>query len=116
MILKDGLAELVIGASGGSQIVTSIFMSIVKFYKWSWPLLEVIKSSRLHHQLIPEVLYVESGLPEWVSKGFKFKGHVVCAQSGGSVVQAIARSSDGEISAVSDWWRKDGVSVSISFS
>jgi gamma-glutamyltranspeptidase/glutathione hydrolase/gamma-glutamyltranspeptidase/glutathione hydrolase/leukotriene-C4 hydrolase len=111
IILKDGTAELIIGASGGSQIVTSIFMSIVKFYKWGWPLLEVIKSPRVHHQLIPEAVYAEYGLPEWVSEGLKTKGHMVCRQLGGSVVQTIARTGVGEILAVSDWWRKDGVSV-----
>jgi gamma-glutamyltranspeptidase len=111
IILKDGTAELIIGGSGGSQIVTSIFMSIVKFYKWGWPLLEVIKSPRVHHQLIPEAVYAEYGLPEWVSEGLKTKGHMVCRQLGGSVVQTIARTGVGEILAVSDWWRKDGVSV-----
>jgi gamma-glutamyltranspeptidase len=113
VILRDGLPELIIGASGGSQIVTSIFLSIVKFYKWEWPLLEVIRSPRVHHQLIPEVVYAEFGLPEWVSEGLKMKGHAVSWQSGGSVVQAIARNSVGEILSVSDWWRKDGVSMHV---
>jgi len=95
IILKDGLAEIIIGASGGSQIVKSIFMSIAKFYRWGWPLLGVIRSPRSHNQLIPEVVYAEYGLPEWVSEGLKTKGHIVCRQSGGSVVQAIARTSVG---------------------
>jgi gamma-glutamyltranspeptidase len=78
IILRDGLTEILIGASGGSQIVTSIFMRIVKFYKWGWSLLEVIRNPRVHHQLIPEAVYVEYVLPEWVSEGSKTKGHMMC--------------------------------------
>ena len=36
---------------------------------------------------------------------------LVYRQSGGSVVQAIARTSVGDIFAISDWWRKHGVSI-----
>lgn len=113
IVVEKGKASLVIGASGGSRIVTSVFQAIVKNYLWDYSLLETIKSSRAHHQLIPEIAYLESGVKEKLIEGLKSRGHKVEGVAGGSVLQGIRRYHSGEIVAVSDFWRKGGVSCLI---
>jgi gamma-glutamyltranspeptidase len=109
IIVENGKAALVIGASGGSRIVTSVFQAIVKNILWDLTLLDTVKSPRLHHQLIPEVATMEAGIPQDIIEGLKARGHALVDVAGGSVMQAIRRYSDGRIVAVADWWRKGGV-------
>ncbi|KAJ6263306.1 Gamma-glutamyltransferase [Drechslerella dactyloides] len=105
----NGYPSLIIGGSGGSRIVTSVFLSFIKIYKWGYSLLDTIRSPRVHHQLIPEVAYTEAGLRDDIVLGLKDRGHVVEELPViGSVIQAVHRLPDGEIHAVSDYWRKGG--------
>ncbi|KAI5787033.1 gamma-glutamyltranspeptidase-domain-containing protein [Peziza echinospora] len=105
----DGKPGLVIGASGGSRIVTSVFECIVKSYLWGYDLLDTVKSPRIHHQLLPEVASVEKGVSPFAADGLRLRGHNVTEiPVAGSVVGAIRRLEDGRIFAVADWWRKKG--------
>lgn len=109
---KDGKPGMVIGASGGSRIVTSVFECILKSYLWGYDLLDVVKSPRIHHQLVPEVAYVERGVSEQLVEALRERGHTVQVEAwAGSVVGAVRRTDDGTIFAVADWWRKRGVSA-----
>jgi gamma-glutamyltranspeptidase/glutathione hydrolase/gamma-glutamyltranspeptidase/glutathione hydrolase/leukotriene-C4 hydrolase len=115
IIEADGEPGLVIGGSGGSRIVTGVFQAIVKNYLWGYGLLDTIKSPRVHHQLIPQVVYAEDGVGDWVVEGLRRRGHVVDHRSageasGGSVLQAVKRMETGRVEGVADWWRKGGVS------
>ncbi|EPS40292.1 hypothetical protein H072_5902 [Dactylellina haptotyla CBS 200.50] len=107
----NGYPSLIVGASGGSRIVTSVFLAFIKIFKWNYSLLDTVHSPRVHHQLIPEVAYVEHGVRNDVIQGLKERGHEVEElPTIGSVMQAVLRLPDGEIHAVSDFWRKGGVS------
>lgn len=109
----DGSLSLVIGASGGSRIITGIIECIVKNYLWGYDLLDVVKSARIHHQLLPAVAYVEDGISSKAIESLKERGHTVQVAGGpgaNSVVGIVRRGVDGKVSAVSDWWRKGGVS------
>jgi len=115
IVEEDGTPGLVIGGSGGSRIVTGVFQAIVKNYLWGYSLLDTIKSPRLHHQLIPEVVLAESNTEEWILEGLKERGHAIKLRdlgeaSGGSVIQVVKGMDSGRVEAVADWWRKGGVS------
>jgi len=115
IIEEDGTPGLVIGGSGGSRIVTGVFQAIVKNYLWGYSLLDTIKSPRLHHQLIPEVVTAERGSEKRILEGLEERGHAVHLRgvgetSGGSVIQAVKGMDSGRVEAVADWWRKGGVS------
>ncbi|KAF3092181.1 hypothetical protein TWF103_011315 [Orbilia oligospora] len=105
----NGYPSLIIGGSGGSRIVTGIFLSFIKIYQWGYSLLDTIHTPRVHHQLMPEVAFVEKGLKEDIIQGLEARGHKI-ERLGliGSVIQAIHKLPDGEIHAVSDFWRKGG--------
>ncbi|KAF3119618.1 hypothetical protein TWF569_003650, partial [Orbilia oligospora] len=112
----NGYPSLIIGGSGGSRIVTGVFLSFIKIYQWGYSLLDTIHTPRVHHQLMPEVAFVEKGLKEDIIQGLEARGHKI-ERLGliGSVIQAIHKLPDGEIHAVSDFWRKGGVSFESSF-
>lgn len=103
---KDGLPDLVIGAAGGSRIYTSVFQALVRRYLYKMKLLETIAFPRLHHQLLPEILYMENFTN--IENDMKKRGHKVEVQEARSVMNGISRE-DGLLAAVSDWWRKHGV-------
>lgn len=100
--------DFVIGAAGGSRILTSVFQSIVRRYFYQMPLLETIAYPRLHHQLIPETLYVENRTGLAFLEQLRQKGHFIEVIEARSVLNGISRHHD-TWHAVSDWWRKLGV-------
>jgi gamma-glutamyltranspeptidase len=111
---SNGKAKMVIGGSGGSRIVTGVFEAIIKKLVWGYSSIDTIRSPRLHHQLIPEVVYAEEGVEDSVLRDLEAKGHVVSRKkkgeaAGGSVLQGVWRDAErGVMEGVADWWRKGG--------
>lgn len=112
VILNElGQPELVIGASGGSRITSGILQAIVRIYWYNMPLLEAIAYPRIHHQLLPDVVEVESFsmLGKATVSALRDMGHTLKEQPPKNVLNAIQRYR-GEWHAVSDYWRKRGIS------
>ncbi|QLL35010.1 hypothetical protein HG536_0H03860 [Torulaspora globosa] len=112
IILNElGIPDLVVGASGGSTITTSVLQAIVRSYWYNMPLLETIAYPRVHHQLLPDVLEVEnySMVGKSAVGSFNKMGYSTQERGPRSVVNAI-RYFNGDWHAVSDYWRKRGVS------
>lgn len=107
-----GRPDLVVGASGGSRITTSVLQTLVRTYWYRMPLLESIAYPRIHHQLLPDQLEVENVtmVGEMTINALQEMGYKIEEQPPKSVVNAI-RSSSGVWHAVSDYWRKRGVSA-----
>lgn len=106
-----GFPDLVVGASGGSAISTCVLQAIVRSYWYKMPLLETIAYPRIHHQLLPNHLEVEN--VTMIGKGtiaeLESMGHIILEHSPRSVINAI-RYCEGSWCAVSDFWRKRGIS------
>ncbi|KAG5360630.1 Gamma-glutamyltransferase [Yarrowia sp. B02] len=105
---QTGHVELVIGAAGGSRIVTAVLQAIVRKYSYGLSLLQTIAFPRLHHQLIPEVAYIEIGGRKSIGEALRRRGHGVEYWIPRSVMNAISREENGDIHAVADYWRKGG--------
>lgn len=113
IILNElGYPELVVGASGGSRITTNILHTIIRVYWYQMPILEAIAYPRVHHQLLPNQLEVENVtmIGNETIQQLKDMGHKVLERTPKSVVNAIHRVT-GEWHAVSDYWRKRGISA-----
>lgn len=108
IISYDGEVELVIGAAGGSRIVTAVLQAIVRTYIYGESLLRTIARPRLHHQLLPEVAYFEFGAPDSVIEALEDRGHNVTLMAPVTAMNGILRDRDGKIYAVADYWRKGG--------
>lgn len=113
IIKKNGKTDLLIGAAGGSRIVTAILQAIIRNIFHEMPLLDVVAYSRVHHQLIPSYIMVENTTvynDEFsfdVEKGLKNLQHDFF-ESGALTAMNGIKYSDGEWHGVSDYWRKHG--------
>lgn len=124
MVIQRGKTlKLVIGASGGPRIVSAVFQTIMRVIGYGEDLFSSVVNPRLHHQLVPNILYAE----QWNATKMSFaydkkdlveliaRGHEVQSTAWGAVVQGIqvrqVMKEDGTQSsalyAVSDA-RKDG--------
>ncbi|CAF0729962.1 unnamed protein product [Brachionus calyciflorus] len=104
---RDGKVKLVLGASGGSKILTAVSQVAIKSLWLNRTLKEAIDDRRMHHQIHPEFLYFENGFDLDVLESLKLLGHRLnCFEFGGSVVQGIY--TNGDIYAYSDP-RKGGI-------
>ena len=116
---RTGDVELVLGASGGARILTSVLDAIIKYLDWNMDLLNTVEHPRLHHQLLPEVVSIEEGYSSDVLRYLKNAGHVLDEYDkmrATAEIQAVRRINvDGQIrlEAVSDS-RKNGVAAGIS--
>jgi gamma-glutamyltranspeptidase/glutathione hydrolase len=56
IVLKDGQPVLVVGAPGGSRIITTVLEIIVNVIDHGMTLQEAVDAPRLHHQWLPDTL------------------------------------------------------------
>lgn len=61
LVLKDGKPSIVVGAPGGSKIITTVAQALVNFIRFDQSADEVCRRPRFHHQWLPDVLYLEEG-------------------------------------------------------
>lgn len=115
IIRRDGELHLLVGAAGGSRIVTAVLQAIVRTVLHNLPLLETISYPRLHHQLVPEFVMVENillldnefGTP--VSKLLSHRlNHTLMETGALTAMNAIKRTALGGWEGVCDFWRKRG--------
>jgi len=112
-----GHTELVLGASGGARILTSVLDAIVKYLDWNMDLLNVIEKPRIHHQLLPEIISIEEGYPSEILHYLSYAGHVYEEYEKSRAtaeIQAVRRveMENGQVrlEAVSDS-RKNGIAA-----
>jgi gamma-glutamyltranspeptidase/glutathione hydrolase/leukotriene-C4 hydrolase len=116
-----GEVELVLGASGGARILTSVLDAIIKYLDWNLDLLNVVEQPRLHHQLLPDRISIEAGYHREVLQYLEDAGHIIDQydkMSATAEIQTVRRieAENGQVrlEAVSDS-RKNGVAAGINF-
>ncbi|KAI9476067.1 MAG: gamma-glutamyltransferase [Benjaminiella poitrasii] len=68
---------LVIGGSGGSQILTATLDVILNAFDFNQNLFEAVKQPRIHHQLLPNIVQFETGYDNIILEELVKKGHLV---------------------------------------
>ncbi|XP_060521433.1 glutathione hydrolase 1 proenzyme-like isoform X2 [Cylas formicarius] len=104
---KDGDAKMVLGASGGTQITTSVAWTIVRSLWFGENIKEAVDAPRIHHQLFPMQVSYEYGILQQVVDGLKALGHkmkrdllsVVCAlkRETGKIVANADHRKGGDV-------------------
>ena len=61
IVTKDGKLLLVIGAPGGTRIITGVMQAILHVLDFKLNMQDAIDAPRLHHQWLPDRLYLERG-------------------------------------------------------
>jgi gamma-glutamyltranspeptidase/glutathione hydrolase len=76
IVSKEGNTVLVLGARGGSRIITSVLQAIVNTVDFGLPPREAVAAPRYHHQWLPDTLLHEAGAfhPETAAE-LERKGH-----------------------------------------
>ena len=74
---KDGNVELIIGASGGSRIITSVAQAMFDVLDYDMDVWQAVADKRAHHQLFPNLVVLEDGFDEEWAKKFEEKNHTV---------------------------------------
>ncbi|KDQ10063.1 hypothetical protein BOTBODRAFT_58281 [Botryobasidium botryosum FD-172 SS1] len=108
----DGTFYAALGASGGSRIFSAVAQALLNL-DWGMDVSAAVERARVHDQLIPVEVSVESGMEEGIVRELKGRGHNVTlfdVNMAKSEVQAIVSDREGRITAASDS-RKNGVAA-----
>lgn len=103
IIEKDGEVFMVIGAPGGSTIITAVFQVFLNVAAFDMPLQKAVEASRFHHQWLPDRILVEkNGLSKELQDKLKAMGHQITEVNYMAVIKAIQRLQDGTWHGVGD--------------
>lgn len=76
VLARDGSVEAVLGAAGGSRIITAVFEELSNLVDFDMTLSDAVRAPRFHQQDSPDVLALEPrGLPEDVVAELHRMGH-----------------------------------------
>ncbi|MBX3140166.1 MAG: gamma-glutamyltransferase [Trueperaceae bacterium] len=113
VITKDGDIFMVTGSPGGSRIITITLESIMNVIDHGMDVQEAIDAPRIHHQWLPDVLYVERfALSADTRALLEAMGHVI--QEGGNwgSAEAILRNlTTGVLYGANDSRRPQGAAM-----
>ncbi|MBL8233123.1 MAG: gamma-glutamyltransferase [Bryobacterales bacterium] len=89
IILKDGKLFMVVGAPGGSRIITGVMQVILNVLDFGMNAQEAIDAPRFHHQWRPDKLSLEKGFSPDTVALLKQRGHDVDSIASVALVEAI---------------------------
>ena len=112
ILLKDGKPMLLVGALGGSRIITSVLQTIVNVVDFDMNIAEAISAPRVHHQWLPDTVYYEKGFPVDTVKILAGMGHQLKASSYTLAKVLGIRWQEGTLSGSFDpRWPGGGVAI-----
>lgn len=83
IVSKDKKLFMVIGTPGGSTIITTVLQVIINAVEHGMDIQEAIDATRIHHQWLPDTLYIEKrGLPKDVLENLEKMGYYLKVQKG----------------------------------
>lgn len=103
---ESGEVKLVIGAAGGSKIISALALALLRYNCCTTNIKEIVDAPRLHHQLLPNHIEYEFGVVSSIIDGLKALGHETRRfRNRGTIVNALS-TSKGVVNAIADY-RKD---------
>lgn len=99
IVLKDNEPYLLLGASGGPRIITSVLNVMLNVLDRGQSLEEAMSAVRPHHQWRPETVFFDAEPPASLRSALQSRGHQLADRRRTGIVQAILRTNDGWIGA-----------------
>ncbi len=101
ILVQDGKATLVAGASGGPRIITATLQVLLNVTRFGQTVEKAVTSPRFHHHWLREMLFVEPELLPSVKTPLEERGHMVTHREKLAATQAASRTAAG-VSGASD--------------
>ncbi|WP_293108099.1 gamma-glutamyltransferase [Moorena sp. SIOASIH] len=89
IVLKDGKAYLVTGSPGGSKIITTVLQLILNLIDHQLNIATATNAIRVHHQWLPDQLFVEQGLNGDTIQLLNYKGYKISVDDSMGSTQSI---------------------------
>lgn len=103
IVEKDGELFMVVGAPGGSTIITAVLQTFLNVVEYGMPLAEAVDAPRFHHQWLPDVIVHEKeALSKEVIGSLTEMGYTFREVNSMAVIKAIQRLPDGALVAAAD--------------
>ena len=103
IVEKDGDLFMVLGAPGGSTIITAVFQVMINVMEFDMDLEAAVHAKRFHHQWLPDRIQIEKGtFSETTRKELEKRGHKLHEVEYMAKVKAILRLKNGELHGVGD--------------
>jgi len=103
IIEKEGKLFMVLGAPGGSTIITAVYQVFINVAEYGMNLEDAVNAGRFHHQWLPDMIMLEEGtLKEDVKGQLKKLGHEISEKKYMAVIKAIQVMPDGKLHGVGD--------------
>jgi len=95
--------RLIVGAPGGSKIITTVAEAIINITRFGLSLDETMSAPRFHHQWLPDTIYLEAGgfHPSTIAQ-LRSMGHAVAERPPYSDLQVIWIEASGLMAGASD--------------
>ncbi len=110
MMFKDSRLELVTGSPGGSRIITIVLGIILDMVDFDMNIAEATAAVRIHHQLLPDTLFVERGLNADTQRLLRAQGYSVDVHDAWGSAESIA-VGDGLLAGASDTRQRGTLAV-----
>ncbi|MGD9660012.1 MAG: gamma-glutamyltransferase [Porticoccaceae bacterium] len=103
IVLKEGNPVLVTGSPGGSRIITSVLQMVLNVVDFNMNVAEATAAPRIHHQWLPDVLYVEKGIGVDTLERLRAMGHSIETTSWSMGKTQSITTKDSLFMGVSDY-------------
>lgn len=90
IVLRNGQLSFVAGSPGGPRIVSATLLAVLEWLRFGGDPQVLVNSPRIHHQWMPDTLYVEETVPDEVVRALEARGHTVKRRSWIGQVNAVA--------------------------
>ncbi len=101
VILREDRPELIVGAAGGSRIISATLQVILNILDFHMPVREAVAAARIHHQWMPDNLIAEAEIAAETKRALERRGHNVRERGTIGVAQAIVVEK-GKVSGAAD--------------
>ncbi len=103
IVEKDGELFLVLGAPGGSTIITAVLQTFLNLVDYGMSLPEAVDAPRFHHQWLPDqILYERDALAHGTKDSLEALGYQFREVNSMAVIKAILVLPDGSLQAAAD--------------
>jgi gamma-glutamyltranspeptidase/glutathione hydrolase len=109
IVVEEGRVRMVTGSPGGPRIISTTLQSIVNVFDFGMDVKGAVAAPRIHHQWVPDTLFVEEGVPADVLDALARRGHEVKAGGVWSAAEAIVVDPESGVRYGGSDPRRDGL-------